>query len=179
MRAFIAIELPEYIKKEVDRLIKQEQKKELPIKWIGFENLHITLKFLGEIDESMKEKITPILKKISGEFSSSDISLSGIGCFPHPGRPRVLWIGVKQGARMLADIACEIDKSLYPLGFKEEKRFHSHLTIGRIKKHCRVDDILTREIETEAFSVDSVTLFSSVLKPTGPTYQVVDKFSLG
>lgn len=179
MRAFIAVELPEDIRKKIDRLVKQEKKNELPIKWTRFENLHITLKFLGEIDESIKQRITPILGGICKRFSPSTMSLSGIGCFPHPGRPRIIWVGVKQGASMLADMAAEINKSLCSLGFTEEKRFHAHLTIGRIKKHCRVDNILSRSIETEEFHLDSVTLFRSILKPEGPTYQVIDTYGLG
>lgn len=177
MRTFLAIEVPECLKKKIDQLIIQEKNNELPIKWTKYENLHITLKFLGEIDETMKQKIIPVLEKISKNFSPFKIGLSDIGCFPHPGNPRVLWIGVKQGASILTDIAGEIDKALYALGFIKDKRFHGHLTIGRTKKHCRIDHILTREFTSEEFTVDSVTLFRSSLTPQGPQYEILNKFS--
>ncbi len=178
MRTFLAIEIPEHIRREVDQLIRQEKNNLLSIKWTKFENLHITLKFIGEIDESKKEEIIPVLERISETCAPFNMNLAGVGCFPHPGNPRVLWIGVKNGVTALTDIAGEIDQNIGALGFIEDKRFHAHLTIGRTRKYCKVDSILARPFFTEDFPVDSVTLFESILKPEGPIYSVLRKFNL-
>jgi len=178
MRTFLAIEIPEQIKRKVDQLITQEKKNQLPIKWTKFENLHITMKFLGEIEESKKLEIIPVLERTCKPFAPFNINLEGIGCFPHPGNPRVLWIGVKLGVAALTAIACGIEKDLSAIGFMKDKDFHAHLTIGRTRKFCKVDSFLAKPFTTEDFSVNSVTLFESILKPEGPIYSTLKKFNL-
>ncbi len=178
MRTFLAVEVPKHIRKKIDSLIQEEKKKDLPIKWVAFDNLHITLKFLGEIDEKKKGEITPVITEIGKALTSFKISLEGLGCFPSPRSPRVLWIGVAEGSEILNKMATELEERLSQFGFKKEKRFHAHVTIGRIKKPCTIDDILQKTIKTEAFSVDAITFFKSTLKPEGPIYEVLEKFTL-
>jgi len=178
MRTFLAVEIPGYIRKKINNFIEEEKSKELPIKWVKFENLHITLKFLAEIDENKKEEIIPVVKELCKKYVRFNMNLQGLGCFPDPRNPRVLWIGVAQGKEILCNIARELEENLVQFGFKKEKRFHAHLTIGRIKKFCKVDDILAKNIDTEIFSVDSIVLFKSKLKPEGPIYQELEKFTL-
>jgi 2'-5' RNA ligase len=179
MRTFIAIEIPKHIRKKVDNFIADDKKRELPIKWVKFENLHITLKFLGEIDENKKEEITLVIKELGKKYARFNMNLQKLGCFPNPRNPRVLWIGVALGSEKLIEIANELEEQLARFGFKKEKRFHAHLTIGRIKKFCKIDDILAKNIDTEIFSADSIIFFKSTLKPEGPIYEELDKFSLG
>jgi 2'-5' RNA ligase len=176
MRTFLAVDVPEHIRKKIDDFIQVEAKRGLPIKWVRFENLHITLKFLGEIDEKKKAEITPVIKELGEKQNSFNMRLAGLGCFPSPRNPRVLWIGVKEGGEMLCDIAAEIEEALARFGFKEEKRFHPHLTIGRIKKLCKIDHILEKTIGSEPFSINAVTLFESTLRPEGPIYTALDEF---
>ncbi|MDH4210278.1 MAG: RNA 2',3'-cyclic phosphodiesterase [candidate division WOR-3 bacterium] len=178
MRTFLAVEVPQQERKIIDDFILTEAKSELPIKWVKFENLHITLKFLGEIDEKKKTDITPVIETICREHSSFKVKLEGLGCFPHPRNPRVLWVGVTQGGNELCAIADALEKELAQFGFKEEKRFHAHLTIGRIKKNCKVDDIVAKNIYTESFEVAAVVLFKSTLKPEGPVYDQLCSFTL-
>lgn len=178
MRTFLAVRVPEHIRKVIYEFTRIEAKKELPIKWVAFENLHITLKFLGEIDEKKKVEMAPVISQIGQKHSPFQVQLEGLGCFPNPRNPRVLWVGVKEGETQLCDIAAELEKELAPFGFKEEKRFHPHLTIGRIKKFCKVDDILANRMSTDAFGIDSVVLFKSTLKPNGPVYEELDRFAL-
>ncbi len=179
MRTFLAIEVPKHIRKKINTLIEEEEKKELPIKWVKFENLHITLKFLGEIDEKKKGEIIPVITDVSKKYTPFRMRLEGLGCFPGARNPRVLWIGVAECSEILGKIANELEEKLSQYGFKKEKRFHAHLTIGRVKRFCKVDDILEKSIDTEAFSVNSVTLFKSTLRPEGPVYEELKKFSLG
>jgi 2'-5' RNA ligase len=178
MRTFIAVEVPEQIRKVVYDFIQIEARKELPIKWVAFENLHITLKFLGEIDEKKRDELAPVITQIGQKHNGFQVRIEGLGCFPNPRTPRVLWVGVKDGNTELCDIAAALEKGLAPLGFKDEKRFHPHLTIGRIKKLCKMNDILAKHISTDAFRVDSVVLFKSKLNPDGPVYEQLDRFAL-
>jgi 2'-5' RNA ligase len=179
MRTFIAIEVPEKIRKEIDNVITDEKKRDLPIKWVKYENLHITLKFLGEINENKKIEIAPALQEIANKVTPFNISLEGIGCFPTPKNPRVVWIGVKLGKENLCSIAQNVETALVGYGFKEEKRFHPHLTIGRVKKLCSVNEILERQIMSDPFLVNSIVLFKSTLKPEGPIYEVLQAFPFG
>lgn len=179
MRTFLAVEIPEQVRRKVDRFINEEKKNRLPIKWIKIDNLHITLKFLGEIDEKKQQEILSVLEDISESKPSFQMDLEGVGCFPHLKNPRVLWIAVQQGNEVLTDIANELEEGLSPFGFKTEKRFHGHLTIGRVKKFCKVDDILARSFKSEVFSACAITLFKSTLTPQGPIYETLEKFNLG
>jgi len=179
MRAFLAIEIPEHTRLKVDDFIQEQSKKDLPVKWVRFENLHVTLKFLGEIDDRKKAEIIPAIKEIAEMYKPFKIDLEGVGCFPGTKNPRVLWIGVKQGAEQLRRLVLQLEERLTRFGFKREKRYHAHLTIGRIKKFCKVDDILSKNITTEAFSINAITLFRSTLKPEGPIYEELKKFKLG
>lgn len=179
MRTFLAVEIPQHIRKKIDTFIQEETGKNLPVKWVKFENLHITLKFLGEIDDKKKKEITPAIQEVAKKYPSFNMSLESVGCFPSPRNPRVLWIGAKEGSEQLCAIAQELEEKLAPFGFEEEKRFHAHLTIGRIKKFCKVDDILDKEIKTNSFPITSITLFKSTLKPEGPIYEELARFNLG
>ncbi len=178
MRTFIAVEIPAGIREQVITLIDEQRKKTLPVKWVPFENLHITVKFLGEIDEDMKEKIAGVLQDVCQRHRKFEVGFSGIGCFPDPGRPRVVWIGIDTGADQLSALAHDIDELLAPFGFKKEKRFHPHLTIGRIKKPCRIDGILHTEFTTEPFLVQRLILFKSTLTPQGALYEGLGIFTL-
>jgi len=178
MRTFIAAEIPAGIRRQVTGFIDGHKKKALPIKWVSYENLHITVKFLGEIDADMKQRITAVLHDVCQLHDRFEIGFSGIGCFPDPRRPRVLWVGIEQGAAQLSALAHDIDERHAALGFKQEKKFHPHLTIGRIRKPCMVDEILAGEFAAEPFPVGSVTLFRSTLTPEGPRYDPLDTVDL-
>jgi 2'-5' RNA ligase len=179
MRTFIAVEVPKKIRKKINDVITEEKKRGLPIKWVKFENLHITLKFLGEIDENKKKEIIPVLQKVVNEVTPFHVSLEGIGCFPTPNNPRVIWVGVNQGKENLCSIAQNVETMLVSSGFREEKRFHPHLTIGRIKKFCRIDEILERQISSNPFVVNAIILFKSTLKSEGPVYETLHTFPFG
>jgi 2'-5' RNA ligase len=179
MRTFLAVEASENARRAIHDFTQQESKKGLPIKWVGFDKLHITLKFLGEIDEKKRTEISPVIETICRKNAPFVVEMAGVGCFPDPRNPRVLWVGVKQGGKELCAIATELEKELAPFGFKEEKRFHPHLTIGRVKKRCSVEDILTRTISAEPYEVSSLVLFRSTLRPDGPIYDELSRFKLG
>ncbi len=177
MRAFLAIEVPATVRKIISDFVENEADKGLPIKWVKFENMHITLKFLAEIDEGLKAEIVPVVSGIVKQHGPFMVQLGGLGCFPTSRNPRVIWVGLKQGGDEISAVAAELEEELARFGFKEERRFHPHLTIGRVKSYCKVENILTKTISTEPFHISSLVLFESTLKPEGPIYTVLDKFS--
>jgi 2'-5' RNA ligase len=178
MRTFLGIPVPDQIKRKINDLVSEEKKRRLPVKWVRCENLHITLRFLGEIDEMQKENVVSTLNRIRNKYDSFEMNLEHLGCFPHPSRPRVLWIGVGQGGDILNAIAGQIEDDLGEKGFKREGRFHAHLTIGRVKKPCNVDALLMKPFCSENMLVHSINLYESLLKPEGPVYRVLHSFSL-
>ena len=170
MRVFVAVEISNYkILKNIQTFQKNVQIDAKPIK---IDQIHFTLKFLGEIDEIKCEQVKDIVKKIS--FSSFDLSLKGVGGFPNLENPRVIWIGIDEnGADKLTDIANEIGIKLTTLGFKKDKKFKPHLTIFRVKK--KISDISSMMKEYEALEfgtqiISKIKLKKSVLSPKGPEY---------
>jgi 2'-5' RNA ligase len=179
MRAFIAIETPGIVRDKISELIAAGKKRNLPVKWVAYENLHITLKFLGEISDATKDEIIPVIAETAKAAPKFMVQISEVGCFPGPRQPRVLWAGVVQGGDSMIAIAGNLDKNLARFGCKiEDKKFHPHLTFGRVKAPCAVDDILKRELKADAFMVDRITLYQSTLKPEGPKYNPVSSFTL-
>ncbi len=179
MRTFIATEIPEVQKKVIWEFVLSHKKNNLPVKWVAYENLHITLKFIGEIDERKLDSIKSALSTVSGKTKCFKMQLGNPGCFPNIRNPRVLWIGVSIGAEHLIKLADELENSLIQCGIKkEEKKFHPHLTIGRIKTFFKVDDIINKSIATEPFDVKEFILFKSTLLPSGPVYEKIKNFAL-
>ncbi len=180
MRAFIAIETPGIVRDKISELIAAGKKRNLPVKWVAYENLHITLKFLGEISDATKDEIIPVIAETAKAAPKFMLQISEVGCFPGPRQPRVLWAGVVQGGDSMIAIAGNLDKNLARFGCKiEDKKFHPHLTFGRVKGYCNVDEMIAKTLATEPFTVDSIILFKSSLKPEGPVYEMLQIFPLG
>jgi 2'-5' RNA ligase len=175
MRTFVAVEISN---NDVIHLIKKIQDKiSIKAKAIDSENLHFTLQFLGEISDNESEKIIDALNTI--EFSSFKINFKGIGAFPKPKFPRVIWIGTDEnGGNMLIQLAKKVEKALKPLGFSPDKPFKPHITIFRIKK--KVGDI-TKELDSQKmidFGIQEITSFKlkkSELTSNGPIYSDLEE----
>lgn len=178
MRTFLAVEIPQRVRARVWHIVEREKQKELPIKWVKIENMHITLKFLGEIEEKQQADISHTVEQVVSQHEAFAVNLKDIGCFPNPKYPRVLWVGVEKGSEELCTLAREIDEQLVRLGFRKEKRFHPHLTIARMRKPCMVDHILSHDLETDTFKAEAVVLFKSTLTPHGPIYEPLERYAL-
>ncbi|OGC43138.1 2'-5' RNA ligase [candidate division WOR-3 bacterium RBG_13_43_14] len=174
----MAVEITESARKSLAKIVDGFRKKNLPVKWVKPQNMHITTKFLGDIDESMLAKVQNIARGICHDIARFDLRLSGLGCFPRPSNPRIVWVGIDQGGPELSALVSVLEGSLNSLGFKQEERFHPHLTIGRTRQACRIDEILKTEIQSDVFCINNVVLFESILTPTGPMYKVIEKFDL-
>ena len=170
MRVFVAIEIS---KEEILKKIQTFQKNVgIDAKPTKIDQIHFTLKFLGEIDQVRYDQVKDVMEKIS--FSSFDISLKGVGGFPNLKNPRVIWIGIdKNGVEKLISIANEVGIKLTTLGFEKEKKFKPHLTVFRVKKKINDISSIMKEYETVEFGVQTISKIKvkrSVLSPKGPEY---------
>lgn len=153
------------------------------VRWINRESLHLTLKFLGQVDEAKLEAIQAAVHDAVAPVPRFTISCRGLGVFPDIRRPRVIWAGLEGAA--LATLAGAAEAALAPLGFPREAReFRPHLTIGRWREGARGGDALRSELERwrhhdfGASAVDEAVLFQSVLKRGGAEYTPLKIFPL-
>ncbi len=172
MRAFISINIPEEIKKEIKKI--QDSLPEFFGKKTELENLHLTLKFLGETEEKRIEEIKEKLREIKIEKFKTEID--EIGIFS-PNFIRIVWLHMKD----CDNLQKQIDNALKNL-FKPEKRFMSHLTIARVKgvkdKKRFLQELKKRKIEKIKFIVDKFYLMKSELTAEGPRYSVLEEYNL-
>jgi 2'-5' RNA ligase len=153
------------------------------IKWVNTDIMHITYKFLGDTDEQLLPDIKDQLQEIAAKFPKTSLILKGMGVFPSPFKPRVLWLGFEEN-NILTKLAESIDKQLEQLGFETENRpFKPHLTLGRIKylkdKNTLLE--LLKNYQTCQFQeipINQITLFKSQLTPSGPIYTPLANFEL-
>ena len=187
MRTFIAIELPENIKGALAQLQEKLKAAKADVKWVEPQNIHLTLKFLGEIDEGKLEKIRKILEDISGDNLAFQIRLGAVGAFPKMHFPRVLWVGIDKGDIETRKIAAALEEKTAKIGIpKEERAFSSHITIGRTKSDLNrqqlVEGLKKMESNWEGknleFSVTKITLYKSTLGPGGPVYEALKEATL-
>jgi len=176
MRAFIAIELSPEIKDSITQIQTHLKYSAADVKWIGTGNIHLTLKFLGDITEEKCEEIKSILDEIGKSAKPFEISIKDIGAFPNINYPRVIWVGLDKGMVESKIIAEKICEEILKLGFQREPRpFAPHLTIGRVRSP-KNKEALKEKIGSYQFPpviphlASSVALFQSILTPKGPTY---------
>lgn len=184
MRSFIAIELPETAKSALAELQQDLKKTGADIRWVKAENIHLTLKFLGNIEEEIIGRIVQVIKGACKKFESFDLEIKGIGVFPNVKSPRVIWVSVN-GNITVAGIQREIEMGLSPLGFERENRkFSPHLTLGRFRssqgKRPFMDKVeLLKDSSYGMIDVRSVSLMRSDLGPAGARYTKIAEISLG
>ncbi|WP_423792575.1 RNA 2',3'-cyclic phosphodiesterase [Methanocaldococcus indicus] len=173
MRVFLAIDIPKDIKNKIYELQKDFKIK--GIKLVEKENLHITVKFLGEVDDNTLNKIL----NLNLEIPKTKIELKGLGTFPNENYIRVIWIGVY--GEGLINIFKEIDNKLNTLGFEKERSYVPHLTLGRVKfienkKLLKEKINKNKDIFIGEFETNSIKLYKSTLTPTGPIYEVIKEW---
>ncbi|MBE8540604.1 RNA 2',3'-cyclic phosphodiesterase [Geoglobus acetivorans] len=177
MRLFVAIDISEDIRKELLPLLSLLSGYR-GIKPVEPENLHITLKFLGEVNDAKAELIRDRLRQI--QLEPFKIRFRGIGFFPNSNYLRVIWIGVEGDG--IYSLAKDVEESMRKLGFKKDKDFKAHLTVGRVKRIGPQDKAkLLKELETYSreygeMVVDNFRLKKSTLTPKGPIYEDVEVF---
>jgi len=191
IRAFLAVELSQelraelaVVQQELKHRIEPEMKRDTRISWVQPAKIHLTIKFLGDMDEQLVDPLFRAVEQAIGSRTVVQVPLERLGAFPRPQSPRVLWVGPSENwergsaAKRIAEIHGAIERACEGLGFlREPKPFSPHLTMARIKmgeRHVGVgltkSGLLDQLISTGSLAVESVVLMKSDLKPTGSVY---------
>lgn len=175
MRTFIGIDLPASLKHKIMDIQKKLTGTYNKIKWVKKENLHITLKFIGEVSKDLTSEILKHTNVAVQEINSFPYTINKIGAFPKIKHPKVIWVGCKKKNSEIHKMFHKIEKSLQSINIKKEKRdFHSHITIGRTKKFKNKNKLikLLKKVKFPTYSmkVENLTLYKSNLSPQGPIY---------
>jgi 2'-5' RNA ligase len=190
IRLFIAIELPEELKGALVEIGREVAARIPPrtVRWVQPAAMHLTVVFLGETPASKLVAIKEAMAAAAARVAKTSFRAIGVGCFPNPRRPRVVWVGVEEAAGNLERIKLALDHELAPLGFKPEKRrFSPHLTLGRVNKQASHQEAaeLGRAVEGATLrevarvEVTRIHLIRSDLRSTGAVYTVLASFPLG
>ncbi len=179
MRSFIAIDIDSKVRENLKDMVTRFKKVSSKIKWVKPEAMHLTLKFLGNINKKEADQIKEIMDNVSAGYSIFHLECKGIGTFPQRSRkPKIIWAGIKENTSLKA-LQSHLETELEKIGFLREKRsFHSHLTLGRVKKNAEVQRLLPElEINQDSVfgktKVDRLTLFKSTLTPSGAIYDIL------
>ncbi len=183
MRAFVAVDLDPELKSALQDLILKLKTTGADVRWVGAAGMHLTLKFLGEIDPARLPAVEAVMREAAAAAPRFRLVLRGTGTFPAGGRPRVLWAGFEEAPALLA-LQRAVEDGLEGQGFpREERDFHPHLTLGRVKSPARVREAA---LELDKFhetvfgemTARKITLFESVLKAQGAEYKTVTECDL-
>lgn len=180
IRSFIAIDLPTKIQTRLDKVSTQLQERleDVPVRWVPVENIHLTLKFLGDVSESNLEVLKDVLRTVAANYDKFEISIGGMGAFPQARRPRVIWIGIESPPE-LASIQRNIESETVHLGYARERRpFSPHLTLARVSRGAGARDVRKVAEVLNSFKVgflgvarvEAVRLYRSELQPGGAIY---------
>lgn len=184
VRAFVAFELSQDVRQRIIDFLSQLMKVERRVKWVSHDHVHLTIKFLGEVDEEKIPRVKDSLAVIAESFAPFSVRVKGTGVFPAIKNPRVIWIGVIDESGNLSRMHNIIDKEMSIYGIPMEHRaFIPHITLGRIKEPVRMDQLLRilEEKRGEDFGewmINGLTLFKSQLRPEGPIYTALGNFPL-
>ena len=177
IRSFLAFELPLEIEAVVTRVSDELKQSPLDAKWVKSGNIHLTVVFMGDIETDEIPAIKEAVGKVCLTYGAFDISLKGLGCFPHSRKPRVIWAGLDGDLERMSPFRDSLQERLIPFGIKEEKRRSKpHLTLGRFRKPKRMNseelELLSRyrDVTSPAHSLTELVLFRSELKPGGARY---------
>lgn len=184
-RTFCAIELSAEVRERLAEQAQQLRQKnpEASASWSKPENVHLTLKFFGNVPAQNVAQISAAGSRVASEFSSFQIRIGGTGVFPRRNRPQVLWIGVEDSSGRLSDLQQRLEEEFAREGFaKEDRGFRPHLTIARLRKPEDARQLAEDHIQTKfsfiELPVNEFVLFRSELSPKGSIYTVISKHGL-
>lgn len=184
LRTFIAIELPGEIQKKLGEFSESIKNPQDRVTWVSSNNIHVTLKFLGDVPIGDIDSIRDIISAVAKNYSPFDAAIKGTGVFPDPRSPRVVWVGVDTGKEKVKNIYMDLEERLVSIGIpKEERSFTPHLTLGRvkyIKDVKRFTEGISKHKEDlfGNFMADSISLIKSTLTPKGSVYEVLYRIHL-
>ena len=184
VRTFIAVEVSEKIRGRLSHDILQLKSRAPLVKWVIPDNLHLTLRFLGDVKENDLEELFDALREEVESLPPFALEIRGVGAFPNWRHPRVVWAGCGEGADEAVELAETVESLCVDLGYEKERRpFRPHLTLGRVKQPA---DALGLEeavngMEEKLFGyldVDAVVVFMSSLRRAGPVYSPMARIHL-
>jgi len=180
MRTFIALELPQAVKKELTNCQRELEKTGVQARWVKPKLSHLTLAFLGSITPEKREKIEVILEDTTKQVKPFSLHLQKMDVFPNPAKPRIIFIDLGGELEKLHLLATFIKQGLKKEKlFFDQKPFVSHITLGRMKKKQNLRKIISQiKPEKVGFVADKVSLKQSTLTPTGPVYRTLKSLSL-
>jgi 2'-5' RNA ligase len=184
LRTFVAVDLGREIRQRIVALQEELARTGTEVKWVEPENLHVTLLFLGEVEDREIPQVCRIVADGAQQQPAFLMSIESVGCFPNVRRPRVVWVGVGEGAQPLIALHDALEIPLQELGYRrEERRYTPHVTLGRVKSD-RSTAALASALERKAvwkggeITVGEILVMSSKLSPQGPRYNVLSRAPL-
>jgi len=184
MRMFVAIAVPDSVKQHARMLRNHLGRSRPDIKWVEYENYHLTVKFLGEVNGSDLPRLKKQLVLAGESVPPFYLSAGGLGYFPNSRRPRVIWLGIKGEIDKAAFLGERVDAYLSELGFEPEREHRFHLTLGRVRteENLKVMQSSIEQQETRdkliGFKVERFQLMISELSRSGPKYLEMGSFDL-
>jgi 2'-5' RNA ligase len=183
VRAFIAVDLNESVREKLVAVQGLLPTAAARLKPVEPPNIHLTLKFLGEVPEEKIGAITKATEEAASGFQKFNVHIKGIGVFPSLHNIRVIWAGISEGRERVIELQRKIDVALQPLGFRLERDFHPHATLARVKfvrERARLVDFIKGKSNEDfgVTEVDSVELKQSTLTPKGPIYSTLTEIKL-
>lgn len=187
IRTFIAVDLSAATRSAARKLIEKLRPAGADVNWVEAKNMHLTLKFLGEVPSRDTPDVCKAVAEVAAQFEPLTVTCRGAGAFPDLDRPRTVWLGIEEGKEELAALQAAVDDAMLDLGFPREHRsFHPHLTLGRVKQGGPALSELSRLLEKHAefdageSDIDEVIVFASFLdRHAPPTYRPMGRGRLG
>ena len=189
VRSFIAIPVPRSGIEVLERAVKRlDSEIGGQVRWVRPRGIHLTLKFMGDIPASTLERVLEALPQVTASFNFFEISMSGLGVFPNPRRPRVLWAGLDGDLATLSALQIAVDQAVEKLGLpKDDRPFSPHLTLGRVRRNTNEEQSRkigylmtnTRLQAPPSWTVETVDLMRTELDPTGSRHYLVGSTTIG
>lgn len=185
-RVFCAVELPSSVRKKLIEHISRlrELAPDVQASWSREQNLHLTLKFLGQVQTSRLDRLSKAAATATSRISTIQLSIEETGVFPKHGKPRVLWVGVKDESDGLRELHRRLEDACDREGFaKEDRTFHPHLTLARLRNPQSAHQLVTAHkqlhFDPTPVTVSELLVFRSELSPKGSKYSVISRHALG
>ncbi len=177
----MAIDLPDQVRDRLGEVIARLSRRIAPgaVRWVRPDGIHLTLKFLGEVSTGSLSQVSDLLERAAQAHGPFEVCVAGLGCFPNPRRPRVVWVGVEEPSGRLASLQQALEGQFERLGYRREGRsFSPHLTLGRVREGASADAVqavgtcvaLEPAVDLGTMPVRAISLFRSDLRPSGAVY---------
>jgi 2'-5' RNA ligase len=185
LRTFIAVDLGKALRDRCVSLQENLIRAGTDVKWVEPDNLHLTLLFLGEVNDRDVPAMCAAVGEVCARFAPFTLTVEGAGCFPNPRRPRVVWVGIGEGTQELVALHDALEGPLLDLGCyrREERQYTPHVTLGRVKSERPTDRLAAALAKLAGWkggqvAVRELLVLSSELKPEGPIYTVLSRAHL-